>query len=49
MAWETLLAIQEQNAEDWRNERRVACPNDGTVLLEAPDGGLYCQFDGWRP
>lgn len=27
----------------------AACPNDGEPLRAAPDGGLYCPFDGWRP
>jgi hypothetical protein len=24
------------------------CPNDGFLLARAPDGSLWCPFDGWR-
>jgi hypothetical protein len=27
----------------------LSCPNDGEPLIEAPDGKLFCRFDGWRP
>jgi hypothetical protein len=52
MAWEQLLAIR-QEARDLAEQERMsppaACPNDGEPLQQAPDGGLFCPFDGWRP
>jgi len=52
MAWEQLLAIRqerEQLAADEQLRPPSACPNDGEPLRTAPDGGLFCPFDGWRP
>jgi hypothetical protein len=52
MSWEQLLSITHEAramaAED-ANRTPTACPNDGEPLREAPHGGLYCPFDGWRP
>ena len=50
MAWEDLSAILDERRQELeRNVPPTACPNDGEPLLTAPDGGLYCPFDGWRP
>lgn len=53
--WDTLLAIsqyaQRLRAEDLARlaTNPEACPNDGEPLRTAPDGGLYCPWDLWRP
>lgn len=55
MGYEGLLNILEINAEEFEEALRleredpIECPNDGTPLEPAPDGGLFCRFDGWRP
>lgn len=52
MSWEQLLSIAADAQEERRAEAvrgPMACPNDGEPLTPAPDGGLFCQFDGWRP
>lgn len=52
MGWEQLLDIAKEARDEARaaaSRQPVACPNDGTPLAEASDGGLYCPFDGWRP
>lgn len=52
MGWEQLLAIRDEAVELARLEATsppAACPNDGEPLRSAPDGGLYCPYDGWRP
>lgn len=52
MSWDTLLGILAENqaiAEQEASAEPVICPNDTEVLLRAPDGGLFCPFDGWRP
>jgi hypothetical protein len=52
MAWEQLLSIAREAAEEARAERAsppAACPNDGEPLEAGPDGVLFCPFDGWRP
>ena len=52
MAWEQLLSIAAEAADEARAEAAAppqACPNDGEPLDPAPDGGLFCRFDGWRP
>jgi hypothetical protein len=49
--WYGLLGILQENRaerEYWRNQRPIACPNDGEPLLTGPHGELYCPFDGWR-
>lgn len=50
MSWEQLEAIAREAAE-WRRQerarRRQSCPNDATQLVQAPDGTLFCTFDGW--
>lgn len=53
MAWETLLAVVEDNREAQRHyETRVPveCENDGTALVAHPrkPGVLRCPFDGWE-
>jgi|TARA_R110000824_G_scaffold16633_5_gene68755 hypothetical protein len=49
--WDQLLSI-EQDARDELEQQRaeppIACPNDGTVLVADPAGGLRCSFDGWH-
>lgn len=50
--WYGLMAIRDearQMAADDQARGPLACPNDGEPLRTAPDGGLYCSFDGWRP
>lgn len=52
MSWEQLLSIGHEAAELAAEEAGrppAACPNDGEPLSAAPDGGLFCKFDGWRP
>ncbi len=51
MSWEQLLNILRENAEQRRLEQSrppLACPWDGEPLQPAPDGGLFCKFDGWK-
>ncbi|MDY7101555.1 MAG: hypothetical protein S0880_10245, partial [Actinomycetota bacterium] len=53
--WDALVSILESSrAEAWQSARDealepLACPNDGQPLRRAADGGLFCEFDGWRP
>lgn len=55
MSYEGLLALLQSCAEEYQQARDderdnpQACPNDGEPLRAAPDGGLFCRFDGWRP
>ena len=52
MAWEQLLSIYREQAEELASERDrppVACPNDGEPLTKGPQGQLFCEFDGWTP
>ena len=51
MSWEQLAAIEEEGrviADQEATDPPTACPNDGTPLLAAPNGGLFCRWDGWR-
>jgi hypothetical protein len=51
VAWEQLLLIQQEAAEEIRAELAAppsACPNDGEPLREGPDGVLFCPFDGYQ-
>jgi hypothetical protein len=51
-AWELYGTIAREAYRDARLEAErepSACPNDGEPLDRAPDGGLFCPFDGWRP
>jgi hypothetical protein len=52
MSWETLKAIGQQArqlaAQD-ASTPSMACWRCGTPLERAPDGGLFCRADGWRP
>jgi len=47
--WGYLDIVEEaaQEAEAERSSPPVACPNDGEPLRSAPDGSLYCPYDGW--
>ncbi len=50
--WYGLLAIVQEAAVTAAEEptrRRLACPNDGEPYRTAPDGSLFCPFDGYRP
>lgn len=52
MSWWQLVswrqeAVETKTALDQGGP--LSCPNDGEPLLTAPDGGLFCRFDGWRP
>jgi len=52
MSWEQLAAIREearQLAAEDAEAPPVACFRCGEPLSSAPDGGLFCRFDGWRP
>lgn len=51
MAWQQLVAMIEEGAELDKaaaTKVPVECPNDYTTLQAAPDGGLFCPWDGWR-
>lgn len=51
-SWDSLFGLMAEwraIARDEATRTPVACPNDGTPLTSAPDGGLFCKFDGWRP
>ncbi len=50
MGWDELGNILKQNRRDAAEEarkRRVACPIDGTILVEK-DGVLNCPLGNWR-
>jgi hypothetical protein len=52
MSWQQLLAIHAEQVQTVLDEilsPPQACPNDGEPLSAAPDGGLFCRYDGWRP
>jgi hypothetical protein len=52
MAWEQLSAMRQeriQQAEYEASTPPTACWLCGTPLEAAPDGGLFCRADGWRP
>lgn len=51
--WDLYSTLQEQAAYAayYKSQPPVACPNDGTPLLEGPpqeSSILYCPFDGWQ-
>lgn len=51
--WDLLSTLREQAqyAEYYKSARPVACPNDGTPLIEGPPsqpGTLYCPHDFWQ-
>lgn len=49
MSWESLLSVYRSAADSIRGERDAppeACPDDGTPLVQGPEGDLYCPFDG---
>lgn len=55
MGYEGLLSLLRTSAEEFRQaldderDNPVECPNDGEPLESAPDGGVFCRYDGWRP
>ncbi len=51
--WDLYSTLQKaaQSANYYRQIPPVACPNDGTALVEGPPsmpGVLFCPFDGWQ-
>jgi hypothetical protein len=51
MGWETLRQIKEEAKERRLEEEMsppVACPSDGTPLVENSAGVLGCTFCGYR-
>jgi hypothetical protein len=52
--WDLYSTLQQQAqyADYYRTQQPVACPNDGTPLINGPpeqgDVVLYCPFDGWQ-
>lgn len=51
--WDLYSTLQEQAAyaEFYKSQPPVACPRDGTPLLEGPAGQpgvLFCPFDGFQ-
>lgn len=55
MSYQQLLSLlrtsqrEMEESQEEQEQRPQACPNDGEPLRTAPDGGLYCPYDGWRP
>lgn len=52
MSWQTLRAIGQERRQLITQDAStppMACWLCGTPLKRAPDGGLFCQADGWRP
>ena len=51
MAWQQLIAMIEEGRQldiEAATKVPVECPNDYTTLLEGPNGGLFCPWDGWK-
>jgi hypothetical protein len=48
MSWNQYLAIVGEVVESADPDPRAACPNDGEPLKTAPDGYLFCPYDGWK-
>lgn len=51
MAWDQLVGILEEARTLDREEAARApedCPVDGTPLVDAGNGVLFCTFDGWQ-
>lgn len=49
MGWYQLIDIYSNAVECARAERAappLACPDDGTPLVQGQEGDLYCPFDG---
>lgn len=46
-SWKSILDEAAQEAQYYQTRQPVACPNDGEPLTTAPDGTLFCRFDGW--
>ncbi len=40
------LEAAQYAAEEY-SQPPAACPNDGEPLRKAPNGALFCPFDGW--
>lgn len=52
MGWDQLKAISQERVQLAQQEASTpptACWLCGTPLDRAPDGGLFCKADGWRP
>lgn len=47
--WWTYLNILKETRTGANRRPLAACPNDGEPLRQAPDGGMFCPYDGWRP
>lgn len=45
--WMEIIFEAREEVAATQNERPVACPNDGEPLVSAPNGALFCPFDGW--
>ncbi len=48
--WYGYLDILQEASQEYEyemNSAPVACPNDGEPLQSAPDGSLFCPYDGW--
>ncbi len=48
MAWEQLLPIYAEAADEARTEPPSACPQCGEPLVSGPGAVLACRFDGWQ-
>lgn len=51
--WDLYATLQEQASyqEFYKTATPMACPNDGTPLVQGPPsqpGILFCPFDGWQ-
>lgn len=51
MSWQQLESIKAEAVESVRSEQvapPVACPEDGTPLVQGAKGVLGCRWCGWR-
>jgi len=48
--WSLVGIIDQANSllEEYESRPPYCCPNDGTPLLEANAGVIYCPWDGWH-
>jgi hypothetical protein len=51
--WDLYSTLQEQAGyiDYYKSQPPVACPNDGTPLVQGPPsepGTLFCSHDGWQ-
>lgn len=44
----SIMQLQKETIQQWREIEPMACPHDGTPLKGGPNGELYCPFDGWQ-